>query len=524
MANLKGTSGHDNLRGTINNDLLEGLAGNDHLYGLAGNDILRGGDGYDVLIAESGNDTLDGGALDDWFYGGVGNDVLTGGSGADRFVFETGLNASNNVDTITDFTTSSDKIWLNYSIFNKLTVNGALDASMLRIGSAAADSNDHIIYNKDTGALIYDSNGNAAGGAVQFATIGKGLNLTANDFNVFGAPQNAPAPTNPTPTPTSPTPTSPTPTPDSAPAVRLTKTTSQIKSTRDGQIIENLDIWVDNGHGIQVTHDNVIIRNVRIHHKEGNGINLTGASGVRIENVEVINSSPPSGINPESSSKLSNIETLNSPNLTIRNVTVREGSTGIYLVDSPRANIEHVEGYNFHGPFPRGQFVQFNRSGDSSLKDFYAFNDPGRSHVEDIVSVYSSPNVKISNGVIDGNNSRTGVGIMFEAGSTGGRVTNVDAIHQGNGAFSSYVSNVVFDDTRTFDSIHADQGRGWSASNGLHWNVASGGVSILNSTYTDPGNPKNIIWDRSKAVVVQLREDGGANPMAHITNTFDWLV
>src|SRR5919112_2014035 len=185
MANQKGTSSHDTLRGTIYNDLIEGLGGDDHLHGL------------------DGNDTLDGGALDDWFYGGVGNDVLTGGTGADRFVFETTLNASSNVDTITDFATGSDKIWLNTSIFNKLTVNGALNASMLRIGSAAADGNDYIIYNRDTGALIYDSNGNAAGGAVQFATIGKGLNLTANDFNVFGAPAatpTAPTPTNPAPT------------------------------------------------------------------------------------------------------------------------------------------------------------------------------------------------------------------------------------------------------------------------------------------------------------------------------------
>jgi Ca2+-binding RTX toxin-like protein len=159
MANQKGTSSHDTLRGTIYNDLIEGLAGNDYLYGLDGNDVLRGGDGFDVLTGDTGNDTLDGGALDDWFYGGVGNDLLTGGTGADRFVFETTLNATSNVDTITDFATGSDKIWLNHSIFNKLTVNGALDASMLRIGSAAADSNDHIIYNRDTGALIYDSNG-----------------------------------------------------------------------------------------------------------------------------------------------------------------------------------------------------------------------------------------------------------------------------------------------------------------------------------------------------------------------------
>src|SRR5919107_6445168 len=155
MANQKGTSSHDTLRGTIYNDIIEGLGGDDHLHGFDGSDLLRGGDGNDNLTGDSGNDTLDGGALDDWFYGGVGNDVLTGGTGADRFVFETTLNASSNVDTITDFATGSDKIWLSSSIFSKLTVNGALDASMLRVGSAAADANDFIIYNKSTGALIY---------------------------------------------------------------------------------------------------------------------------------------------------------------------------------------------------------------------------------------------------------------------------------------------------------------------------------------------------------------------------------
>src|SRR4028119_913080 len=219
MATIQGTSANNELWGTTSGDALDGLAGNDHLRARDGNDVLRGGDGYDVLIAEGGNDTLDGGALDDWFYGGVGNDVLTGGGGADRFVFETTLNSTGNVDTITDFATGSDKIWLSHTIFSKLTVNGALDASMLRIGSAAADSNDHIIYNRDTGALIYDSNGNAAGGAVQFATIGKGLNLTAIDFNVFGAPATGTM----TPTPTAPTPSNPIPTTPTAPTGVTTK-------------------------------------------------------------------------------------------------------------------------------------------------------------------------------------------------------------------------------------------------------------------------------------------------------------
>ncbi|WP_287062373.1 right-handed parallel beta-helix repeat-containing protein [Mesorhizobium sp.] len=287
-------------------------------------------------------------------------------------------------------------------------------------------------------------------------------------------------------------------------------------------MIENLDIYVTNGDAVTITHDNVILRNVRIHHAEGDGVSVSGATGVTIENTEVINADPPAGIDAETSPDIINIRAENAANLTVQNTTVREGSTGIYLVDSPGANLSHVDGYDFHGPFPRGQFVQFNNSGNSSLTDFYAVNDAANSHPEDIVSVYGSPNTTISNGVIDGNNSVTGVGVMFENGSTGGRVQNVDAIHQGNGAFSSYASDVTFDDTRSFDGINADQGRGASSSNGLIWNVSSGGVSVLNSSYTNAGNPNNIIWDKSKAVVADVHEDAAATPMAHIDNQFAW--
>ncbi|WP_052316330.1 right-handed parallel beta-helix repeat-containing protein [Sinorhizobium fredii] len=287
-------------------------------------------------------------------------------------------------------------------------------------------------------------------------------------------------------------------------------------------MIENLDIYVTNGDAVSITHDNVILRNCRIHHVEGDGVSVSGATGVTIENTEVINADPPAGIAPETSADIINIRAENAENLTVQNTTVREGSTGIYLVNSPGADLSHVDGYDFHGPFPRGQFVQFNNSGNSSLSDFYAVNDAANSHPEDIVSVYASPNTTISNGVIDGNNSQTGVGVMFENGSTGGSVQNVDAIHQGNGAFSSYASDVTFDDTRSFDGINEDQGRGLPSSNGLIWNVSSGGVSILNSTYTNPGNPNNIVWDASKAVVADVDEDPTATPMAHIDNQFAW--
>jgi hypothetical protein len=42
-------------------------------------------------------------------------------------------------------------------------------------------ANDRIIYEIDTGKVFYDSNDNAAGGAVQIATIG--INLAATHLD-----------------------------------------------------------------------------------------------------------------------------------------------------------------------------------------------------------------------------------------------------------------------------------------------------------------------------------------------------
>ena len=252
---------------------------------------------------------------------------------------------------------------------------------------------------------------------------------------------------------------------------------------------------------------------------------MSGANNVTIENVEAINSSPPTGNQDETSANINNMLVVNSPNLTVHNSTLRDGSTGIYLLNSPGADISHVDGYNFHGPFPRGQLVQYNNSGNSTLTDFYVYNDPNHSTPQDNVSAYSSPNVIVSNGVIDGNNSTHGVGVMFEVGSTGGRVDNVDTIHMGNGAFAAYdgANNVVFNDTRSFDNIYADQGRGPSASNALIWShVSATGVSIQNSTYTNPGNPNNIVWGSSPATVVDVHEAPNATPMEHIVNHYAW--
>jgi Ca2+-binding RTX toxin-like protein len=124
-----------------------------------------------TIIGNSGNNLIS---------GRLGTDTLVGVGGSDIFLFNTAL-GGNNLDTIADYNVPADTIWLDNAVFTTLPL-GTLAAGAFRIGTAAADANDRIIYNNATGALIYDSNGNAAGGAIQFAKLGGGLALANADF------------------------------------------------------------------------------------------------------------------------------------------------------------------------------------------------------------------------------------------------------------------------------------------------------------------------------------------------------
>ncbi|MFG7486013.1 right-handed parallel beta-helix repeat-containing protein [Methylorubrum rhodesianum] len=299
-----------------------------------------------------------------------------------------------------------------------------------------------------------------------------------------------------------------------------TYSTTPIRTTYDGQVIENLDLWVSDGDAIRVENNNVIIRNVTIHHADGNGIVVEDASGVTVQNSLIVNSDPPAGNGGETDPETTGIRVVNAPNFTASHVTLQDSGTGIYLGQSPGAKLSYIEGHDFHGPFPGGQLVQFFQSPNGSLSDFAVTNDPGHSHVEDNVSIIDSQNVTIANGVIDGNNSPSGAGVMFEGNSQGGHVQNVDVIHMGNGGFSSYSDDVSFVDTRSFDNDAGDQGRGVSLSNGLIWNMTGHNVTVEDSTYTDPGVANNIVWGTSSAGA-DVSAAASATPMTPIHNVFD---
>ncbi|PXX14766.1 Ca2+-binding RTX toxin-like protein [Nitrosomonas ureae] len=169
---------------TVNSSVSHTLRSNVENLSLLDIGLLINGNGNNqanILIGNSFNNILDGKSGNDTLDGDLGNNVLTGGLGNDIFRFTT----KNHVDTITDYNVANDTIHLENSVFTSLTNVGTLAANQLRVGTKALDANDYIIYNKTTGMLSYDSDGNGATAAIQIATIGTGLALTNADIVVI---------------------------------------------------------------------------------------------------------------------------------------------------------------------------------------------------------------------------------------------------------------------------------------------------------------------------------------------------
>ena len=137
LANLPVTDagGIDTMTSTISRSLagytdIENLTllgtGNINGTGNALNNVITGNAGTNILNGAAGNDTINGGSGNDVLYGGAGNDRLTGGAGNDSFIFNTAINASTNVDTITDFNVVNDTIRLDNAVMSAL--GSAMDA------------------------------------------------------------------------------------------------------------------------------------------------------------------------------------------------------------------------------------------------------------------------------------------------------------------------------------------------------------------------------------------------------------
>lgn len=139
------------------------------------------------------NDTITGtNNSNEWFNGGSGNDIINTGSGAsnpDFVFFNTPLNATTNVDTITNLnfaaTNNADRIMLDRKYFSGITAHfnsgagivggvGAVSASNIENNTTgtATNASTRLVYNTSNGSLFYDPTGSSvAGDEVLFAKL-----------------------------------------------------------------------------------------------------------------------------------------------------------------------------------------------------------------------------------------------------------------------------------------------------------------------------------------------------------------
>jgi Ca2+-binding RTX toxin-like protein len=242
---LSGNSGNDTLMGGTGDDRLSGGEGNDRLIGDAGTDTLNGDAGNDVFFGNIGVDTMDGGAgIDTVSYGVVssaisltldgsrlavvtlggragdrvmnvenvigstkgdriagdgsvnilrgdagndrldgagGRDVLFGEAGDDRFIFSERAGTAN-ADRVADYVVRDDSIGLESDIFRGL--GRSVTQSEFRRGTSAQDEDDHLLYDRATGRLFYDSDGDGGADARLVATLLPNTALTFSEFDI----------------------------------------------------------------------------------------------------------------------------------------------------------------------------------------------------------------------------------------------------------------------------------------------------------------------------------------------------
>jgi Ca2+-binding RTX toxin-like protein len=157
-----------------------------HIDGTDESDTIKGKGGDDQIGGHKGDDLINGGIGNDHVHGGGGNDMLTGGKGEDVFVFKEFGKAY--ADTVTDFKHGVDSIGIDAVYFTALN-DGTLNDGEFFLGTKAHDGDDHLIYDKGTGRLYYDDDGNGAHKQQLIATFenhaGKHPTISDSDFNIF---------------------------------------------------------------------------------------------------------------------------------------------------------------------------------------------------------------------------------------------------------------------------------------------------------------------------------------------------
>jgi Ca2+-binding RTX toxin-like protein len=206
---IVGTDGDDEIEGTEGADEIDGLAGRDEITSGSGDDEVDGGTSWDQIWAESGNDDIVGGSGGDTIYGGSGDDELLGGAdrdtifgeiGKDRLVGGKGIDILDggsfadtfvllptyrDRDIISNFSAREDMLELDQALFGDLGgQEGFASHFVANKKGAATNELQRIVYDTDSGALLFDVDGAGGKEAVEIATLGRRPAIDADNFQI----------------------------------------------------------------------------------------------------------------------------------------------------------------------------------------------------------------------------------------------------------------------------------------------------------------------------------------------------
>lgn len=292
------------------------------------------------------------------------------------------------------------------------------------------------------------------------------------------------------------------------PATRLTPYTTGVSTSSSASSTTK-----DNGAAGVISYEgkhDFVISNLNIAGGSVPAITLKNCYNVHITNCKLTNSSDVG------------IYLFNCHNITIDYNYFTNVSTGVY-VDHSQAGaivVDNNQFLNMKGPFPRGQFVQFNNvnGAGSSVSHNKGENILGQSYPEDAINIYqsngtaSSPIMVVGNWIRGGGPSASGGGIML--GDQGGSYVYASdnvLVNPGEygmaiagGDHNSIVNNQIYGVSQSFTNVglYVNSIGGYNETNST---VKGNKVKFYNSNnymnpcWLAPGVNKPDGWDTTNS-------------------------
>ncbi len=247
---------------------------------------------------------------------------------------------------------------------------------------------------------------------------------------------------------------------------------------------------------------NMVIENLAFTNLTGNDLTILNSSNITVRNCYF-------GV-----SQGMGVELEYANNITIENCFFANNMTGVYATSCSSIKVNNNQFINAQGPFPRGQFVQFNTVGGpgNSVSGNRGECFRGESYAEDLVNMYrtngtsQSPVIVKDNMFRGGGPSPSGGGLM-SGDFDGGYVTveNNQLVFPGNyGVAMAGGNNIILRNNTIYAEREAWSNVGmyvWAQQGASCSNVSVTGNKVtfthkdgFSNPYWDGGNCGNINW------------------------------